>query len=73
MSGAVRITRLDLSAADLRRLSKKQKNPLVVRRMLAMALVAAESGSEKDIKIARALFLQLKPGDRRAALTMMDD
>ena len=39
MSGAVRITRLDLSAADLRRLSRKQKNPLVVRRMLAIALV----------------------------------
>jgi putative transposase len=39
MSGAVRITRLDLSAADLRRLSKKEKNPLIVRRMLAIALV----------------------------------
>ena len=39
MSGAVRITRLDLSAADLRRLSKKEKSPLVVRRMLAIALV----------------------------------
>ncbi len=32
---------------------------------------AAESGSEKDIKQARALFLRLKPGDRRAALTML--
>ena len=39
MSGAVRITRLDLSAADLRRLAKKEKNPLIVRRMLAIALV----------------------------------
>jgi transposase len=39
MSGAVRITRLDLSAADLRRFSKKQKNPLIVLRMLAIALV----------------------------------
>ncbi len=39
MSGAVRITRLDLSATDLRRLSKKQKNPLMVLRMLAIALV----------------------------------
>lgn len=39
MSGAVRITRLDLSAADLRRLARKQKNPLIVRRMLAIALV----------------------------------
>ena len=32
---------------------------------------AAENGSEQDIKKARALFLRLKPGDRRAALTML--
>lgn len=34
---------------------------------------AAESGSERDVKKARALFLKLKPGDRRAALTMISD
>lgn len=34
---------------------------------------AAKSGSERDIKTARALFLRLKPGDRRAALTMIED
>ena len=34
---------------------------------------AAESGSERDIKNARAMFLRLKPGDRRAALKMLDD
>jgi len=34
---------------------------------------AAESGSERDIKAARSLFLKLKPGDRKAALTMIDD
>ncbi len=40
----------------------------------AVALeAAAESGSERDIKKARALFLKLKPGDRRAALTMLAD
>lgn len=33
---------------------------------------AAESGSEKDIKKARTLLLRLKPGDRQAALTMVD-
>ena len=33
---------------------------------------AAESGIDRDIKAARALFLKLKPGDRRAALTMLD-
>ena len=32
---------------------------------------AAESGSERDIKKARTLFLRLKTGDRRAALTML--
>lgn len=37
---------------------------------LALA-AAAESGSEKDIKKARALFLKLKPGDRQAAMTML--
>jgi hypothetical protein len=34
---------------------------------------ASDSGSEKDIKAARALFLKLKPGDRRAALAMLED
>ena len=32
---------------------------------------AAESGSDQDVKKARALFLRLKPGDRQAALTML--
>ena len=34
---------------------------------------AAESGSEKDIKAARAAFLKLKPADRRSALAMLRD
>jgi hypothetical protein len=34
---------------------------------------ASDSGTAKDIKDARTLFLRLKPGDRRAALTMIDD
>lgn len=33
---------------------------------------AADSGSQQDIKKARTLFLRLKPGDRRAALTMLE-
>ena len=36
----------------------------------ALALAAA-TGTEKDIKAARTLFLRLKPGDRRAALSMI--
>jgi hypothetical protein len=34
---------------------------------------AAASGSERDIKNARARFLKLKPGERKAALTMLAD
>ena len=34
---------------------------------------AAESGTDKDIKHARTLFLRLKPGDRNAALEMLRD
>ena len=34
---------------------------------------AAESGAERDIKNARPLFLKLKPVDRRAAMTMLDN
>ena len=34
---------------------------------------AAKSGSERDIKTARTLFLRLKPGDRKAALAMLSD
>jgi hypothetical protein len=39
MSGAVRITRSDLSAAELCKLSKMQTKPLIVRRILGIALV----------------------------------
>ncbi len=40
----------------------------------AVALkVAAESGSEQDIRKARKLFLSLKLKDRLAALTMIAD
>ena len=34
---------------------------------------AADSGSTKDVKAARTLFLRLKPAERRAAMTMLDD
>ena len=34
---------------------------------------AAASGSAKDIKAARTLFLRLKPTERKAALTMLDE
>jgi hypothetical protein len=34
---------------------------------------AAETGTERDIKTARRLFLKLKPSDRQAALKMIED
>jgi len=34
---------------------------------------AADSGSERDIRAARTLFLGLKPGERKAALVMLED
>ena len=35
--------------------------------------VAAESGSARDIKAARAAFLKVKSGERKAALAMLGD
>jgi hypothetical protein len=35
--------------------------------------VAAETGTAGDIKKARALFVKLKPGERRAALEMLEE
>lgn len=32
---------------------------------------ASDSGSERDIKQARVLFMRLKPGERKAALAML--
>jgi transposase len=39
MAGAVKITRLDLSPSSLRQAAKKEKNPTIVRRILAIGLV----------------------------------
>jgi hypothetical protein len=40
---------------------------------IAALTTAAETGTERDIKNARTLFLKLKHGDRRAALNMIED
>lgn len=34
---------------------------------------AEETGTEKDIKRARTMFMKLKPGDRRSALATLTD
>lgn len=39
MSAAVKIVRFDRSTVELRQMAKQEKNPLVVRRILAIALV----------------------------------
>jgi hypothetical protein len=35
--------------------------------------VAVETGSEQNVKKARTLFLRLKPGERHAALRMIEE
>jgi hypothetical protein len=40
---------------------------------IAALTKAAETGTPSDIKAARTQFLRLKPGDRRAALTMIEE
>jgi hypothetical protein len=40
---------------------------------VAAMKTAAASGTERDIKNARAQFLKLKPSDRRAAMAMLKD
>ncbi len=39
----------------------------------AALTLAATSGSAKDVKAARAAFLKLKSGERRAAMSMLQD
>lgn len=46
----------------------KADDPAVVALRLA-----AETGTEKDIKQARTMFLRLKPQHRQAAMTMLSD
>ncbi len=62
MGQAVRVTNLDYSAPDLRRLTPKQKDGQVVRRLLALALIlegksrtqaAQQSGMIRFISSAR--------------------
>jgi hypothetical protein len=47
---------------------RSAEDPVVVALRLA-----ASSGKEADVKKARALFLKLKPGDRRSALAALGD
>ena len=65
---------IEIDQAAMGRLAKAMAFICGPDHLTTIALkTAAESGSEKDIKKARTLFLRLKPGDRRAALTMLSD
>ena len=62
MSRAVEITRLDLSFAELRKMAKKEKSPLVVRRMLAIAPSDPEAnGVLADTLASRQAFADAVP------------
>lgn len=63
-----------IDSAALGRLAKALAFIIGADHATTVALAqAAESGSEKEIKKARGLFLKLKPGDRKAALAMIGD
>jgi hypothetical protein len=63
-----------LDPAAMRRLAKAVVFICGADHPTTVALqAAAQSGSERDIKHARTLFLRLTPGDRRAALAMLDE
>jgi hypothetical protein len=63
-----------IDAAAMGRLAKSLAFICGADHPVTVALKAAsESGEAKDIKAARTLFLRLKPAERRAALTMLDE
>jgi hypothetical protein len=69
----VRMSEPVIDRAAMGRLAKALGFILSVDHPTTIALrKASETGSEKDIKAARTLFLRLKSGDRQAALSMLD-
>lgn len=70
----VRMENIAIDRAGMERLAKALVFICGADHPTTLALkAAAESGSERDIKKARSLFLRLKPGDRQAALVMIND
>lgn len=65
-------TKIDLTA--MARLAKGLAFIIGATHPATVAMkAAAESGTDKDVKTARALFLKLRPGERRAAMDMISD
>lgn len=63
-----------IDAAAMGRLAKSLAFICGVDHPATAALkLASETGTAKDVKAARTLFLRLKPAERRAAMTMLDD
>jgi len=73
-SGEVQVSETSIDRATMGRLSKALAFICGADHPTTIALKsAAESGAERDIKQARTLFLRLNPGDRKAALNMIED
>jgi hypothetical protein len=65
-------TKIDRAA--MVRLAKSLAFILGAKHPATLAMqAAADSGTDKDVKAARAMFLKLKSGDRRAAMDMLAD
>jgi hypothetical protein len=67
------VSELAIDRAAMERMAKAVAFVCGKDRQTAVALkLAAESGSDSDVKKARTLFLRLNPRDRRAALAMIE-
>lgn len=65
---------LEFSVEAMGRLSKAVGFVCGAEHPATVALAkAALSGTDRDVKQARTLFLRLKPGERKAALAMLAD
>ncbi|TSD90171.1 hypothetical protein FFK22_003395 [Mycobacterium sp. KBS0706] len=67
------VSELAIDRAAMERLAKAVAFVCGKDHQTAVALkLAAESGSDSDVKKARTLFLKLNPRDRSAALAMIE-
>lgn len=72
--GGICLESLDFSIEAMARLARAVGFVCGADNAAALALAkAAKSGTERDVKQARTLFLRLKPGERKAALSMLAD
>jgi hypothetical protein len=76
-AGALEETSMDEGAIDREAMGKMAKAIAFIRGAsdpTAAALkLACETGKPADIKKARALFLKLKPSERKGAMAMLSD